>query len=420
MIILKRLQIGWGIARSWLRGWRTRRHIVVIESDDWGSIRTSTRRDYDRLVALGYAMDRSPYSADVLETADDLDRLLEVLDSVRDRRGRPACLTANMIMANPDFERVRRADFREYFYEPLGATLARDPERRGVPERYADGFRRRLFVPQLHGREHIRWWEWIEALRSGSKEARLTFEMGMCGVPLAASPEGRSFFYPPYVDDETLARSGADLDAMVREGFSLFERQFGFRPLSTMAPGYWWTDRVERLWSDLGVRYVQGALVHTEPTPEGARLRPHFMGEPRATGGVYLIRNGYEPPMGWTEGPEPCLRRVARAFRFRQPAVIEAHRMNFVGSIRPEVRTRGLHFLASLLQSILSEWPDTLFLSSPELGCLMEHGDDLDVLDRGGAWPGSPDCGGEPRRQLLPHEPFPAREALRGATAWLT
>ena len=32
-----------------LPGWRTRRHIVVIESDDWGSIRMASHESFRRL-----------------------------------------------------------------------------------------------------------------------------------------------------------------------------------------------------------------------------------------------------------------------------------------------------------------------------------------------------------------------------------
>lgn len=68
MVLLRKLQTAWGVAQSYWRGWRCCRKIVVIESDDWGSIRTSSREAYDRLVAAGYPMGRSAFGADALET----------------------------------------------------------------------------------------------------------------------------------------------------------------------------------------------------------------------------------------------------------------------------------------------------------------------------------------------------------------
>jgi len=348
-----------------------------MESDDWGSLRTSSRADYDRLAAMGYPMERSPYSLDALETDEDLDRLFEVLDSVRDSRGRPACMTANMVTANPDFAKIREADFSEYVYEPATVTLARSPDRQGVSRRYAEGLKRRLFVPQLHGREHVRWWEWLEALRAGSAEALTTFEMGMCGVPLAASREGHGFFAPPYQDAETLSRHGVDVGTLVREGVELFEKQFGYRPLSTMAPGYSWTDAVERHWSDAGIRYIQGGIVQLVPTPRGARRRAHFIGGRGAAGGRYLVRNvGFEPSeVRGVDWLARAAQRADRALRFHKPAIIETHRMNYIGSIDPANRDRGLGLLAQLLRGLVDRRPDLVFLSSPELGYLVEHGE---------------------------------------------
>jgi len=382
--IVRRIQTAVALFRTYVRGWRCRRPIVVLESDDWGSIRMSSREDCDRLVAKGYALERSPYSMDALETDADLDRLFDVLDSVRDSRGRPACLTANMLTANPDFARIRESGFAEYFYEPAAATLARSPERQGVARRYAEGLKRRLFVPQLHAREHVRWWQWIEALRTGSAEALTTFEMGMCGVPLAASREGHGFFAPPYQDVETLSGYGVNLEALIREGVELFEKQFGYRPLSTVAPSYSWHDTIEHLWAKAGIRYIQGALFQRVPMRSGEKRRAHFIGERGAAGGIYLVRNsGFTPTTGqgvnWVE-------RAARwadwALRFHKPAIIGMHRTNFVGSIDPANRDRGLGLLAQLLRGLVDRWPDVVFLSSPELGHLVEHGEDaVDSLD---------------------------------------
>lgn len=94
-------------------GWMTRRKIVVIESDDWGAIRMPSREAYEHLLRAGFDVDRCPYARnDTLETAEDLDALYEVLDSVRDAHARPAVITANTVVANPDFDRIRAADFK--------------------------------------------------------------------------------------------------------------------------------------------------------------------------------------------------------------------------------------------------------------------------------------------------------------------
>lgn len=365
-----KLASGLAMMSAYLRGWRTRQKIVVIESDDWGSIRTSSPEAYNRLVASGYHMDRSPWSLDALETDTDLRKLFEVLESVRDRRGRPACMTANMIVANPDFERIRQAHFRKYFYEPTIAILLRQYNRRDIPRLWKEGLNRKVFVPQLHAREHVCWWRWLEALRNGSQEALETFELKMCGVPMAVSKEKQSFFTPLYLVDEELAKSSVDPEQMVREGASLFKKQLGYGSLSSIAPNDCWTDHVELIWIALGVRYVQTALLQLV----GCRhRRPHFLAERSQAGCLYIVRNCIFEPVGGIDWVDRCFKQVAWAFRFRKPAVICSHRVNFIGAIRPENRDSGLRQLKDLLSRICQEWPDVYFLSTTELGYMIEH-----------------------------------------------
>jgi len=398
VVVFRKIRSAWGIAQAYLRGWRTRRQIVVIESDDWGGIRTADRQAYDRLVAAGYALDAMPYGVDALETDEDLERLFDVLQGVGDSRGRPACLTANMIMANPDFERIRESGFTRYAYEPSHVTLSRRPERRGVTERWAEGLRREVFVPQLHGREHGQWWRWMAALKEGIEEERLPFELGMCSAPLPAPKEGERFFRPVYLDDETLAREGVDIEAMVREGAALFKKQFGYTSLSAIAPNCCWTDHVERLWADLGVRYIQGEVF--QRIGSKARRRPHFIGERGAAGGIYLIRNCCFEPTERPDGNEVsrCLRQMARAFRLGKPAIIESHRVHYIGAVSPANRDRGLGALRELLGTVRRRWPDVIFMSSPELGRLVAFdNDDVDRADEtailgGAAGPGRCSC----------------------------
>ncbi len=44
-----------------LLGWRTSRKIVVIESDDWGSIRMPSHDVYTKCLKEGYPVDKNAY-----------------------------------------------------------------------------------------------------------------------------------------------------------------------------------------------------------------------------------------------------------------------------------------------------------------------------------------------------------------------
>ena len=55
-------------------GWNTNRRIIVIESDDWGSIRMPSKLAYSNLLKKGIGVDKSLYDTlDSLEKKEDLE-----------------------------------------------------------------------------------------------------------------------------------------------------------------------------------------------------------------------------------------------------------------------------------------------------------------------------------------------------------
>lgn len=99
---------------------KVKRKIIVIESDDWGSIRVPSRKDYDDLMAEGYAMDKRPYERyDTLETDEDIKALSAVLCKYRDFKGRHPIITLNFLSANPDFIMIKKDDYGIYHYEDI-------------------------------------------------------------------------------------------------------------------------------------------------------------------------------------------------------------------------------------------------------------------------------------------------------------
>ena len=88
-------------------GWRTNRKIVVIESDDWGSIRMPSREVYEALLSKGIPVDKFYFTKyDCLESEEDLQFLFETLSTIKDRNGAHPVITANSVVANPDFIRI--------------------------------------------------------------------------------------------------------------------------------------------------------------------------------------------------------------------------------------------------------------------------------------------------------------------------
>ena len=106
-----------------IHGWRTKRHIVVTESDDWGSIRMSSIENFKRMLKAGMREDRNHYNTyDALESNTDLEELFNVLSKYKDSTGRHPVMTGVNVVANPVFDKIRENGFTEYVYEPYKET----------------------------------------------------------------------------------------------------------------------------------------------------------------------------------------------------------------------------------------------------------------------------------------------------------
>ena len=137
-------------------GWKTNRKIIVIESDDWGMIRTSSIIAQKELIKKGYKVSQCPYNKnDRLESDEDIEALGEVLLSVKDSLGNPAKFTINNVVANPDFKKINDDAFKNYYYQPFTETLKNQQDSQNVIKLFKEGVSHGIFQPQLHGREHI-------------------------------------------------------------------------------------------------------------------------------------------------------------------------------------------------------------------------------------------------------------------------
>ena len=370
------LPAAWARLQGYAAGGRYREKIVVIESDDWGSVRVSDETAYSALEKMGYPMNRSCYSFDSMETDEDLDLLFETLSAVRDETGRPACLTANMVTANPDFEKIEKDNYQTYHFEPATVTASKSSKRQGVPRRWKKGFEAKLFVPQFHAREHVCYWNWLDALKSNDDEALKTFQLGMCGLPKIISKKKQSFFTPVYLNYNSLKKYNINMHQVISQGVDLFSDFMGYRSVSTVAPNVTWNEDTESIWNANGIRFIQGGFVQNMDTPTGTRYRPRYLGQKNRLQMIYLVRNcNFEPARTpdikdrWMK----CVKEVKRAFRLNKPAVINTHRFNYMGSIRKEIRENSLNQLRKLLTTLVRKWPDVRFISSPELGYMIEN-----------------------------------------------
>lgn len=356
-----------------LPGWRTRKKIVVIESDDWGSIRMPSREVYNKLLSEGYNVDRDPFMKfDNLATPGDLFRLFEVLNAVKDSRGRPAVMTANTIVANPDFEKIREAEFRSYFYEPFTATLKRYPEHGESFKMWKQGMDAGVFHPQFHGREHLNVNRWLLGLRQNDSMLRHAFEHNM--ISISSQPNDMRFDYMEALDYYSPSEKESK-PQVIEEGLKLFNDIFGYGSTSFIACCYVWDNEIEKTLHHHGVKYIQGVVQQLIPNMHGERhsykKSIHYTGQRNTLNQLYLARNAYFEPA--LLGPDTdhigyCMQRMGAAFRMNKPAIIASHRLNYIGSIHTENRDNNLQMLSELLKTITTRWPDVEFMTSDELG----------------------------------------------------
>ena len=357
------------------RGIRVPQHVVVFESDDWGSIRMPSLATRESLITKGVML-QSPNTYDYVDTLAserDLMALMETLDSVRDSKGNPAVITLDTIVANPNFERIKESGFNQYFYEPFTETLKRYPHHGNSFSLWKEGMDKKLFRPQFHGREHLNVQLWLKCLKAGDSSALFAFEEGCFSMKCLIN--GRMQRVLEAYNAQT-AEEYAFMQQSIKEGLVLFEKIFGYRSESMIAPCYTWDEPIEKAAMDCGVKYLQGNVLNSHSfyySQSSPHQTPRIMGKRNLFGQVHLVRNClFEPTQVSKYNKDRCLRDISRQFRLHHPAIVSCHRLNFIGDLVPENRDKNLKEFKELLKTIIKVWPDVEFMSSDQLGAYLE------------------------------------------------
>ncbi len=355
-------------------GWRTNRKIMVIESDDWGSVRMPSLNAMEKLRAHGLevAGGSNRYNLnDTLATASDLEDLFNVLLQHKDKNGRPAVFTAVSVVANPDFDKIKEHNFKEYFYEPFTKTLERYHGNDESYQLWLKGIKHKIFIPQFHGREHLNVAEWMRALQSGDREALLAFDEGLWGFNNKAISKSTISFQAAFDLFEP-----ADLDvqsASITEGLELFNKLFGYRATFFVPPNGPFNNTLEKVAAEAGITYMSASKIQAEPLGYGKSKKVfHWLGKKNKNNQYYITRNCFfEPGDKGKDWVDTCLDEISTAFRWNKPAIISSHRVNYIGALNPANKAHSLQQLSKLLIAILAKWPDVQFCTSAELGDLM-------------------------------------------------
>ena len=353
-------------------GYHTKRKILVIESDDWGSIRTPSKEILDKLVKQGDTADQDAFlSNDSIESPSDVALLFDMLRQYKDGRGRHPCITANFAVANPNFEKIK-TDMGHYYFESITDTYGRYyGKANGMIDSFLAGRKEHLFVPQLHAREHMNVARWMRDLKAGRPDALLACSYNMIGI-------GKSFTRDNlfgYMDELNFdsPKELSQIEIMLKEASSMFENLFGYTSKTFVASCFTWSPRIEKTLSEIGVEMIQTQFRQNVFLSKGTTKRLsiyHYTGQKSRSGLYYSIRNcEYEPAYDHNieRRVDSCLHQVQRAFSSHKPAVINSHRLNYIGSINPFNSKMGLDGLSRIISTLLKEYPDIEFMSSDEL-----------------------------------------------------
>ena len=358
------------------RGWRAPGRFVVLQSDDWGSIRTTSLEALAALHHCGVDTTACHYLRyDALATDEDLEALFDTLQSVRDRDGRPAVLSPNVLTHNPDFAAISASDFSCYAAITLQETFehvrACDNRYRKGLTLWQEGIAAGLFAPQLHGAEHLQVGRWLRALKEGNPVVREAFDYGMWGISRKASPHITKSLQAALDDDLP-----ADTDftkTRLADACNAFEKLFGRPSASFTPPNYTWSIAHEIVLKAHGTRALQSFTRQRHPTRGPVKPRI-FSGNRSPIGLTYIQRNVHFEP---SENPEidwvaRAINEIHTAFTWHRPAVISTHRVNYIGSLHPANRSRGLAQLGRLLRTVTRRWPDVQFIATETLVDLLE------------------------------------------------
>lgn len=359
-----------------LIGSKTRRKLVVIYVDDYGSIRVRDKQAYNNLLKAGLAVDKTRYGYDTLCTTEDLQMLFDVLTSVKDQHGHHACFTPFANIANPDFDKIKASGFQQYYREPFTKTMKRlGSAYDGAYELWRQGIAEGIFRPEYHGTEHISVWKFMKALQEGHKSTMLSFENGSVASPF--------FKDEPKIDNATAVfdivevSDNEPLKEDIKVGLNMFEELLGYRAVQFTPGAAIYSPSIHESLLENGIKSIHVQRYKDYPLGDGKYVKSFlYSGKKNEFGQRYIVRNCvFEPFLDNRayngNAAQNCLLNIEAAFRWHKPAMVSTHRVNFAGAIESTHRDQSLKDLRYLLTEIVKRWPDVEFVSGSQLADIL-------------------------------------------------
>ncbi len=353
-----------------LRGVKLGEKVLVIESDDWGSIRTPNNKAKEHLIEKKLLNAKDSFTQyDTLETDLDFEHLLETFSKHKDIHGNSPVITTNTILANPNFDKIKEDKYEKYTFETFSTTYKNQSQSQNAFELFKQGIGKGILYPQFHGREHLNVPMWLKLLQNNNQHFIESFNLGCFSINYTHPANKRNNLMASYdyQNDEELEF----IEQSIAEGLSLFESIFGFKSLSNISPCYVWDESIEKTLFNNGVKFIQGSRFQQKPQPNSKKFKRifHYNGEKNKLGQYYFQRNVlFEPSLNKSiDWVAKAMESISIAFSWNKPAIIGSHRINFTGGLNEQNRINNLKLFEDLFNQIQKKWPDVAFISSADL-----------------------------------------------------
>lgn len=336
--------------------YRFKEPIVVIESDDWGKMGNESNFKSSK-----EEWNTDAWSRDRLETQEELTALYSVLEFHQSKFIKGPIFTANCIVSNPNVVKTKATDYQTLILEPLDTSSPR------LAKLAKSGKTRGVFYPQYHGRLHYHLDDYLNSLRENS-EAQTLFEAHVHGG-LSFFKNSKKAYYSEYLSYKS-GSSIPELSQWLEKGLADFERIYGYTSESTIAPNFVFDLKGKAALIENGIKYLQGGNMLLTVTKGQEQAKNFCMGTSLGQSLTILARNHkFEPCRGKIEWQaEFSIAAVKSWIAKNIPAVLDTHRLNYVG----KHAQNSLVQLHELLLG-LAEIDGLRFLTSVELGEAMSQ-----------------------------------------------
>jgi len=358
-------------------GWHTNKKIVIFAIDDYGNVRIDSKSAREKMDSARLPIHSRFDAYDSLETREDLESLFEILSKFKDKKYNTPIFTAFSVPYNINFERMAEEGFHEYIKEPLNETYEKvskkDPEAyKGTWALWKEGMEKKLIHPEFHGREHFNLKVFNEKLKS--RDQKLITALTNRSLPGLSNTGYSSISFTAAFEFERFEEN-YNFQPIIQEGLNAFENVFGLRARHFNPPGGREHPTIHKFLKNTGIQYLDTPLIKKEHQGSGKYKRKiYYTGKKNRLEQIFVVRNCvFEPTNGRSiDWVNYTFNQVDTAFKWKRPAIISSHRVNFCGHINPKNREKGLKDLKKLLEKIVEKHPDVEFLNSSELGQLIE------------------------------------------------